>query len=231
VRGAKTLRLNSLLESFVFDCCGKAVLRQIARSKKVLSSRLSRTVLCLLVAVPLVTRPLDAQVERETTAWQQGSFHVDRKEVIGRSDIILQKPNESPQQAMPLGNGRLGLAVWAQDGYTAQLNRGDTFPLRLSPGQIVVPGLKQLTQAGDYSARLNLYDGEFQQQGGGMTATTYVMDALDAVAIEVKGADPKTTQTAELRLWSPRQPQGLAEGEDRHPGRDMARQQRSRSQW
>ena len=198
-----------MLESLVFDCCRKALLRQIARSKKISSSRLSRTALCLLVAVPLVTRPLGAQVEKGTTAWQQGSFHVDRKEVIGRSDIILQKPNESPQQAMPLGNGRLGLAVWAQDGYTAQLNRGDTFPLRLSPGQIVVPGLKQLTQAGDYSGRLNLYDGEFQQQGGGMTATTYVMEALDAVAIDVKGADPKTMQTAELRLWSPRQPQVL----------------------
>ena len=47
----------------------------------------------------------------------------------------------APQQAMALSNGRLGIAVWAQDGYTAQLNRGDTFPLRLSAGQVVIPGL------------------------------------------------------------------------------------------
>ncbi len=31
---------------------------------------------------------------------------------------------------MPLGNGRLGLGVWEQDGYTAQLNREDTLPKR-----------------------------------------------------------------------------------------------------
>ena len=169
----------------------------------------ARTVLCVLALMPFMASSLLGQTEKETTAWDQGSFHVDRKNVIARSDIILQKPNESPGTAMPLGNGRLGLAVWAQDGYTAQLNRGDTFPLRLSPGQVVIPGLKQLTQASDYSGRLNLYDGEFQQQGGGMMATTYVMEAQDVMAIEVKGADPKTTQTAELKLWSPRQPKVL----------------------
>ena len=110
---------------------------------------------------------------------------------------------------MPLGNGRLGLAVWAQEGYTAQLNRADTFPLRLSPGQVVVPGLGKLTKAGDYLGRLSLYDGEFRQSGGGMTAITYVDESLDVMVIDVTGADPQVPQTAELRLWSPRKPQVL----------------------
>lgn len=145
-----------------------------------------------------------------STAWNQGTFHVERKGVVERSDIILQKPNEQPQQAMPLGNGRLGIAVWAQDGYTAQLNRGDTFPLRLSPGQVVVPGLAKLTQSSDYSGRLNLYNGEFQERGGGMTATTYVAEAQDVMIIDVTGADPKVQQTAELKLWEPRKPQVIA---------------------
>src|SRR5664279_2446345 len=96
----------------------------------------SLAVFCILMAT-LVS----AQPERTTTAWKDGSFHIGREGIVGRSDIILQKPNLDPQQAMPLGNGRLGLAVWAEGGYTAQLNRGDTFPLRLSPGQVVVPGL------------------------------------------------------------------------------------------
>ena len=150
-----------------------------------------------------------AQSPGASTAWSHGSYHIDRRGVIERSDIILQKPNESPKTSMPLGNGRLGLAVWAEDGYTAQLNRGDTFPYRLSPGQVVVPGLKKLTQASDYSGRLSLYDGEFQQSGGGMTAVTYVTEALDVMVISVTGADPKAAQTAELRLWSPRKPQVL----------------------
>lgn len=175
-------------------------------------SRLAAGVFCLLIFLPFSVHPLSGQTNEATTAWQQGSFHVDRKGVIGRSDVILQKPSESPQSAMPLGNGRLGLGVWSQDGFTAQLNRSDTFPLRLSPGWVVVPGLKKLTQASDYAGRLNLYDGEFQEQGGGMTATTYVDELLDVMAIDVTGADPKIEQTAELKLWKPRQPQVLQTG-------------------
>ncbi len=176
------------------------------------SRRLSRVVLCLLVAVPFLPQFSQCQSTKASTAWREGRFHIDRKGIVERSDIVLQKSNESPQAAMPLGNGRLGIAVWGQDGYTAQLNRGDTFPHRLSPGQVVVPGLKALTKAGDYSGRLSLYDGEFQQSGGGMTATTYVDESLDVMVIDVTGADPKVPQTAELQLWSPRKPQVLERG-------------------
>jgi alpha-L-fucosidase 2 len=73
---------------------------------------------------------------------------------------------------MPLGNGRLGAAEWSEDGYTAQLNREDTWPFRLSPGQVVIPGLKKLSCASDYSARLDLYNAEFVEHGSAMTATT-----------------------------------------------------------
>lgn len=155
----------------------------------------------------LATTSLWAQAGTASTAWRQGAFHIGRQGIVERSDIILQKPNEQPSQSMPLGNGRLGLAVWAQDGYTAQLNRGDTFPLRLSPGQVVVPGLSKITQSSDYAARLSVYDGEFQEHGGGMTATTYVTEALDVMVIDVTGAEPQIAQTAELKLWPPRQPQ------------------------
>lgn len=159
----------------------------------------------------LLAPPLAAQAQA-TTAWSQGEFHMNRKSIVGRSDVVLQKANESPQAAMPLGNGRLGLGVWAQDGYTAQLNRGDTFPVRLSSGWVVIPGLKKLTQAGDFSGRLDLYSGEFQERGGGMTATTYVDESLDVMVVDVTGADPKTEQTAELKLWGPRKPQALQAG-------------------
>ncbi|AXC11920.1 hypothetical protein ACPOL_2604 [Acidisarcina polymorpha] len=113
---------------------------------------------------------------------------------------------------MPLGNGRLGAAIWAEEGFTAQLNRADTLPQRLSPGQIVLPGLAKLTRAADYKGRLNLYTAEFEQSGAGMTVLTYVDQALDVLVVEVKGADPKEQQTATLRLWSPRKPQVVAQG-------------------
>ena len=82
-----------------------------------------------------------------TTAWKDGHFAVDTGGLLGRSDIVLDQPNTKPAEAMPMGNGRLGVAVWAAGGFTAQLNRADTLPHRDSPGQLVIPGLAALTSA------------------------------------------------------------------------------------
>jgi len=148
-----------------------------------------------------------------STAWNHNKFNIDVAGVVGRSDIVLQSPNPRPEQAMPLGNGRLGVAVWAEEGLTAQLNRADTLPLRLSPGQVVLPGLKKLTAAADYGGRVDLYNGEFTEHGAGMTATLSVQSATDVLVIEVTGADPNTPQTAVLHLWTPRNPQINTQGE------------------
>jgi alpha-L-fucosidase 2 len=147
-----------------------------------------------------------------TTAWQHGHFHVDAAGVMHRSDIVLERPNRDASQAMPLGNGRLGVAVWAAEGLTAQLNRADTLPDRLSPGQVVIPGLSALTDAADYSGRLDLYDGEMLEQGGGMKAAIWVEAATDTLVIDVTGADPARQQSVQLRLWSPRAPHADASG-------------------
>ena len=79
-------------------------------------------------------------VAESTTAWHDGKFQVDVAGVLSRSSIVLEKPNLKSTQAMPLGNGRLGVAVWSEEGLTAQLNRADTLPDRLSPGEVVIPG-------------------------------------------------------------------------------------------
>ena len=113
---------------------------------------------------------------------------------------------------MPLGNGRLGVAIWSADGLTAQLNRNDTLPDRLSPGQIILPGLSSLTRATNYSGRLDLYHGEFREQGGGMTVKAFVEPEPDELVIDVSGASPAESQTAILKLWSPRVPKAGAEG-------------------
>ncbi len=102
--------------------------------------------------------------------------------------------------------GDWALAVWAADGLTLQLNREDTFPGRLSPGQIAFPGLERINSAQNYSGRVSLYNGEFTASGNGMTATVYVEPATDVVIVDVKGADPSTTQTVLLKLWAPRKP-------------------------
>jgi alpha-L-fucosidase 2 len=145
-----------------------------------------------------------------TTAWRGGHFAVDTAGLLGRSDIVLGEPNTKPAEAMPMGNGRLGIAVWAADGFTAQLNRADTLPHRDSPGQLVIPGLSKLNRAKDFSGRLDLYNGSLVEHGGGISLTAYVQISTDTLVIDVTGADPNVTQTATLRLWEPRKPNATA---------------------
>jgi Glycosyl hydrolase family 95 catalytic domain len=147
-----------------------------------------------------------------TTAWNDGKFQVDVAGVIARSAIVLGQPNVETSQAMPLGNGQLGVAVWSANGLTAQLNRNDTLPDRLSPGQVVIPGLSTLTGAKNYAGRLDLYNGEFEEHGGGMTATAYVQPNTATFIVDVTGAPPDKEQTAQLKLWTPRTPQAVASG-------------------
>ena len=142
-----------------------------------MNSKCSKKIRLILAAAPLwfiLSGSIFAQSTGDsvTTAWRAGRFLVDTASVVGRVDIILGHANLLARQVMPLGNGRLGVAVWSADGLTAQLNRADTLPERLSPGQVVIPGLSALTSAKDYTGRLNLYDGEFREQCGGIKAAT-----------------------------------------------------------
>jgi alpha-L-fucosidase 2 len=167
---------------------------------------------CALTLLSLLTS-LTASSAQSTTAWHEGSFHVDTAGVISRSAIVLGRPNVDEGQAMPLGNGSLGVAIWSADGLTAQLNRADTLPDRLSPGQIVLPGLSALTLSKDYSGRLDLYNGEFRESGGGMSMTSYVQPKTDTLVIEVLGAKPNVQQTVRLKLWEPRSPKAVVNGQ------------------
>jgi hypothetical protein len=147
---------------------------------------------------------------------------------VARSNIVVGQPNVLASQAMQLGNGRLGAAVWAADGLTVQLNRADGLPDRLSPGWLVVPGLKPMIADRAFHADLDLYNGEWNQAGGGMTARLYVDRVIDRLVLEVNGAEPGQEQTAYLKLWAPRAPRALAQGklallaehwrDDRRPG-------------
>jgi alpha-L-fucosidase 2 len=128
------------------------------------------------------------------------------QQIVSRSDVVLLRPNVDQTEAMPLGNGRLGLAVWAENGYTVQLNREDTWPFRKSPGHITIPSLRKLTTASDYSARLDLYNGEFVETGGGIKAVTWVDEKHDVMVVEVSGINPSQVQHVELSLWPGRKP-------------------------
>ncbi|GIH62876.1 glycosyl hydrolase family 95 catalytic domain-containing protein [Microbispora siamensis] len=150
--------------------------------------------------------------QKTTSAWRDGAFQVDTAAVVSRSDLVIEGPAWRDYQSMPLGNGHLGAAVWSQDGFTAQLNRNDTFPDLKSAGRLVVPGLFELAAAPDYRGRLNLADAVLEQSGRGMTARTFVRADRDQLVLEVTGAEPGKEQTADLDLWDGRNPATYAEG-------------------
>jgi alpha-L-fucosidase 2 len=114
---------------------------------------------------PIVIPQAGAERNQASRLGHNSSRSLELAAVVGRSDIVLERPDLARQEAMPLGNGRLGVAVWGEQGFTAQLNRADTFPNRLSPGQVVIPGLMRLAGAADYSGRVDLYNGEFVEHG------------------------------------------------------------------
>jgi len=107
---------------------------------------------------------------------------------------------------MPIGNGTLGAAVWAANGFTAQLNRNDTFPDRKSPGWLTIPGLSAMSSAANYKGVLDIYNGTFTQSGGGITAVTYIDANSDQIVVDVTGLAANVAETAQLSLWSPRTP-------------------------
>ncbi len=147
-----------------------------------------------------------------TTAWQSGHFSVNTAGVVGRSDIVLGSPNSAAAQSLGLGNGSLGVAEWAAGGFTAQLNRTDTMPDRKSPGQVTIPGLSTMTSASNFTGTLDLYNGVLTESGGGMTLKAWVASGKDELIVDVTGANPATTQTATVGLWSGRSPTAAASG-------------------
>lgn len=107
-----------------------------------------------------------------STAWQDGSYHIDVPGVLHRSDIFLGRPNTHASEAMPLG-----MAAWELRCAGGWVDRAPE-PRRytagsLSPGKVVIPGLSAWTAVAENSGRLDLYDGEIREQGSGMQAVVY----------------------------------------------------------
>ena len=166
----------------------------------------------LAIAVPVAVSIQPARAATGTTAWQNGSFSLNPSGVVSESDIVLGAANTASSQSLPLGNGSLGAAAWAANGFTAQLNRSDTMPYRLSPGQVNIPGLSTMTSASNFSGTLDLYNGVLDETGGGMSLQAWVPAGKDELVVNVTGANPSTQESATLNLWSGRSPATAASG-------------------
>jgi hypothetical protein len=179
------------------------------------TNRIVISVATIAITVGAFTAGFGAESVRATsvtTAWQSGSFDVDRPNLVRQADIVLGQPNNAAIQSIGVGNGSLGAAVWTANGFTAQLNRVDTLPDRKSPGWLTIPGLKAITNAPDFSGYLDVYNATLHESGGGMTATIYLRADKDELVVDVTGANPSSTQTAAVNLWPGRSPQAAISG-------------------
>jgi hypothetical protein len=168
--------------------------------------------LVALVGVVATNPPGAAATSTVTTAWRNGAFELDPAGVVSRSDIVLDSPNLTGAQSMPLGNGSLAVAAWAANGFTAQLNRSDTMPDRKSPGQVNIPGLSVISHAPNFKGILDLTDGVLKESGGGMAMQAWVSSSKDELIVDVAGANPEIAQTASINLWSGRKPTAAVSG-------------------
>jgi Bacterial Ig-like domain len=185
----------------------------LARPRRLLAASLAALLTALGVVMVNTGRSSAAAATTTTTAWRNGGFDLSPDGVVSRSDIVLGQPNTNPTASIPLGNGALGVAAWAANGFTAQLNRSDTMPDRKSPSQVNIPGLSVISHAADFSGRLDLTDGVLEESGGGMSMKAWVPTAKDELIIDVTGANPGITQTASINLWSGRNPTAAVSGD------------------
>ncbi|WP_426513238.1 ricin-type beta-trefoil lectin domain protein [Dactylosporangium sp. McL0621] len=147
-----------------------------------------------------------------TTAWQNEGFSTDVGGIVSRANVVIGRPNTAATQFLPLGNGSLGVATWAANGFSAQLNRSDTMPYRLSPGQVTIGGLSAMTSASNFVGYLDLYNGVLHESGGGMTLQAWVPAGKDELIVDVTGANPGNRISANLNLWGGRSPTAAASG-------------------
>src|ERR1700688_4109032 len=92
-----------------------------AERMKLKSIEMRRCVSVIFSAIAAMSAFAQGDPHSHTTPWRDGHFQIDEAGVISRSDIVLGRPNTQAKEAMPLGNGSLGAAVWSGEGFTAQL--------------------------------------------------------------------------------------------------------------
>lgn len=145
-------------------------------------------------------------------AWTASDSDINVPGTVRRANVVLDAPNLESREAMPLGNGRLGTAVWAENGYIAQLNRGDTYPDMKSAGRVSIPGIADDFSERDFDDQLDLYDATLRQSIGDLTVETYVHAERDVLVVNVAGADPDEPLTGTVSLWDDRDPESVITG-------------------
>ncbi len=137
---------------------------------------------------------------------QVGALKVDYPAFMSRNDVVYLSPPEEGWENLPLGNGRLGAALWQPEGIVLQLNtalsavyNGAIARVCLNSAPGLLDGLKS------YEMRLAPYDAgvtvHLGYEKGEVRVRTFIPADTDAVVMEVEDTRPGVPHRLGLETW------------------------------
>lgn len=126
----------------------------------------------------------------------------DYKELVSHADLTYDKPVNSSEEGIPLGNGRMGSLVWTTpSAIRFQLNRVDVFANNSASnnfyerhtdycsglGFVDVDFLsEEIFTAKKFQQHLSCYDGLMNVQGNGINARVLAWNEQDVMAMQIE---------------------------------------------
>ena len=161
-------------------------------------------------------------------------FDVNYRALISQADLIYLSPVKNTMSGQPIGNGRMGTAVWTtDDGVHFQINRTDFFSVNSNHrgpathvtnevaarmgksvplvdycgacAKIDIDLGDKTFRDGKYQQRLSLYDAESTVWGEQVRVRCFVSAKRDVMAIEIEDLR-KSPQDIQIRLSTWRAP-------------------------
>lgn len=128
----------------------------------------------------------------------------------GRNDVVYLSPATEPYEALPLGNGQLGVMVRNQGGMTYLFNHGSFFAsadqnqLLISSGELTLR-LPEAWMQGFVEERLVLHDGKlvtrFRSGDEAHVVTSWIAEGLDVLVVEIQSSATLPDLSTELWVW------------------------------
>ncbi len=125
-----------------------------------------------------------------------------RSVASGRNDVVYLAPATEPYEALPLGNGRLGVMVGSGGGLSFRFYPGNFFASANQNQALIGSGevLLELPAGwhdGFLEQRLELYNGRIVTRYQAGTVTAWIAEGKDLLVVEIEGNEP----LGELRLY------------------------------
>ncbi len=143
---------------------------------------LFRLLILILVLPAIGIKDLSAQVD-------------NRAVTSGRNDVVYLAPATETYEALPLGNGQLGVMLRNENGLTYLFNHGNFFSSSDEAGNLISSGefsiqLPDSWLKGFQEERLALYDAKiitkYKTRNDSLIVTSWMAEGLDILIVEIE---------------------------------------------